>query len=221
VFFAGLAFAGHRFMTFTRWGDEMKHIRMFLSMVVAAILELLIENFFVWYCTPSKAALAAVCICSLSLDSIPVFWEGAVLPAQVGQHSRSCSAFACFPRRLRASFWLYLLVGAEEVRLYRVVAASNKRKYDPTNMPLQDNMASFFREWMQTNSVVNWLVTWRWCSVSNMVMVFVVMCFANIWDQVLPRLGTLLLQRFLHEPLTQGAGCRYHTLASPSQAGHF
>lgn len=68
----------------------------------------------------------------------------------------------------------------------RVVAASNKRKYDLTDVPLQDNIALFFRHWMSKNSVVNWLVTWRWCSISNMVMVFVCMCLANVFDQVRP-----------------------------------
>lgn len=65
-----------------------------------------------------------------------------------------------------------------------MVAASNKRKYDPTDVPLQDNVAIFFRNWMQMNSAVKWLVTWRWCSISNLLMVFLCMTVANVWDQV-------------------------------------
>lgn len=68
----------------------------------------------------------------------------------------------------------------------RVVAASNKRKYDPNDVPLQDNIAIFFRNWMHENSAVKWLVTWRWCSISNMLMVFLCMTVANVWDQVRP-----------------------------------
>lgn len=46
---AGLLYTGLRFMQFPRWNDEMKHIRLFLIVTFAAILELLIENYFVWY----------------------------------------------------------------------------------------------------------------------------------------------------------------------------
>lgn len=49
----GFAVAGYRFVTFTRWGDEMKHIRPFLIITVSAILQLLVENFFVWCFPPT------------------------------------------------------------------------------------------------------------------------------------------------------------------------
>jgi hypothetical protein len=142
-------------MTFTRWGDELRHCRTFLLVTVSAILELLIENYFVWCCPP-----------------MPLSAQRLVCTRFVTSHKKR-------PRR--------------------VVAASNKRKYDPTDIPLQDNIAIFFREWMQTNSIVKWLVTWRWCSISNMVMVFVCMCNANIWDQVCASLARNVSQLSRHD----------------------
>ena len=46
---AGLAYVCHRFATFTRWGDELKHVRKFILVIFVAIVELLIENYCSWY----------------------------------------------------------------------------------------------------------------------------------------------------------------------------
>jgi hypothetical protein len=140
VMFAGLLLVGHRFIVFRRWNDEIRQLPKFLAVFSVAVMELLIENYCVWW----------------------------VLSAQLATMR---SGTAPFPKY-------------DHYAVRRVVAASNRRKYDASFVPLQDNIAIFFREWMLHNDAIKWLVLWRWSNIAVFLLVFLCICVSVLWDQV-------------------------------------
>lgn len=48
---AGLASVLFQMARFKRWNDELKHVPLFLAIFSAAIVQVLVENFFVWCAT--------------------------------------------------------------------------------------------------------------------------------------------------------------------------
>jgi hypothetical protein len=56
---AAFGVVSHRLFRFKRWSDEIKHLPMFLAMFAFCIIELVVENFFVW--CASLACCYAAC----------------------------------------------------------------------------------------------------------------------------------------------------------------
>ena len=61
---AGFVVLAQRLLAFERWGDEIKELPKFAVTMSLLVLQLLIENFFVW-CAPSRglACPSVECVC--------------------------------------------------------------------------------------------------------------------------------------------------------------
>lgn len=52
---SGALFVAHGLIIFRRWNDELKELPKFLIIFTAAVIELLIENYCVWYAQDEAA----------------------------------------------------------------------------------------------------------------------------------------------------------------------
>ena len=207
---AGCGYIAYVLVHFKRWSDELRYLPRFFVAFAITVAELMIENFLVW-CAVVCAAPSAACALLIAVRTAVSSWHAlTITEMHILMHCMyeilrsyykyvDAAPFA-LPSAAHVRAKCHVLQnqhtcsGSNTAESCRSVAASNKRKYDSTFVPLQDNIALLAKAASQRTGVVHFLVHWHWAHIAVFLFAWLCVPFSVLWDQVcshgLPAIAT-------------------------------